>query len=114
MNVIDFIRESATYMSQDRPDVYSPELAVKELDHAIETLRGHGLEFGCVMFTSYLLSRMMDDGVEEFLLTRKVSSAIVCEEEAECLVFGYTDQVNLPSVFDASDDEESLDDDDTW
>ena len=115
MNLIDFIRESASYIAKDRGDVYTPELAVQELDHAIETLREHDLPYGCVMFTSYMLSRIMDDGVEEFLLTRKVSSAIVCEEESACLVFAFTPEVNLPSVNDPQGDDEPLDDDDeTW
>lgn len=119
MNVIDFIRESAAFMAKDRPDVYTPELAVRELTQAIEVLRESELPVGCVMFTSYLLNRTMDDGVEEFLLTRKLSSVLLCEEEYSCLVFGFSDEVQLPSIHDVQpeDDyfEEGLDDDpETW
>lgn len=114
MNVIDFIRESATFMARDRPDVYSPELAVRELTQAIEVLRQADSPVGCVMFTSYLLNRIDDDGVEEFLLTRKLSSVLVCEEESACLVFAFTDEVNLPSVNDVQDQEGLDDDDEPW
>lgn len=110
MNVIDFIRENATFMAKDRPDVYTPDLAVRELTQAIEVLREHDLGYGCVMFTSYMLSRIVDDGVEEFLLTRKLSSVLVCEEENSCLVFAFTPEINLPDVNEAQD----LDDDDSW
>lgn len=116
MNVIDFIRESASFMAKDRPDIYTPELAVMELDHAIEVLRGSGMTVGCVMFTSYVLNRVEEDGVEEFLLTRKLSSVLLCEEEDSCLVFGFTDAVLLPSINDVQPDEylddDPLDDDD--
>ena len=116
MNLIDFMRETAEFMAVDRPDVYTVELAVKELDHAIETLRHCDLPYGCVMFTSYMLSRIQDEEMEEFLLTRKVSSAIIDSEEGDCLVFAYTDAVNLPSVNDPQlgEDEPLDDDDDTW
>lgn len=113
MDVIDFIRESAMFMAKDRPDVYTPELAVRELTQAIEVLREHNLEYGCVMFTSYMMSRVMDDGVEEFLLTRKLSSVLVCEDEQLCLVFAFTPDVNLPSIFEGNPDD--IDDtDDSW
>lgn len=114
MNVIDFIRESAVFMSVDRPDIYSPDLAVRELTEAIEVLRQADKEYGCVMFTSYVLSRIFDDGVEEFLLTRKLSSVLVCEDEQACLVFAFTPEVNLPSVFDGDPDQGLDDDDDSW
>jgi len=114
MNVIDFIRESATFMAKDRPDIYTPELAVRELTEAIEVLRVSDLPVGCVMFTSYLLNRVMDDGVEEFLLTRKLSSVLVCEEEFSCLVFAFTPEVNLPSVNDVQGEEDLDDEDEPW
>ena len=114
MNVIDFIRETAEFMANDRPDVYSPELAVRELTQAIEVLRDSNLPVGCVMFTSYLLNRVLDDGVEEFLLTRKVSSVLVCEEEESCLVFGFTDEINLPNINHVGPDEGLDDDDEAW
>lgn len=107
MNVIDFIRESAVYMARDRPDIYDAALAVRELTAAMDTLREADLAYGCVMFTSYLLSRVMDDGVEEFMLTRKISSVLVCEEESACLVFSYSPEVELPGINDEQDDQDS-------
>lgn len=119
MNVIDFIRESAVFMARDRPDVYTNDLAARELSHAIDVLRESGMPVGCVMFTSYTLQRTEDDGVEELLLTRKLSSVLLCEEEESCLVFGFTPEVELPSVDsiqpDEHYDEEGLDgDDEPW
>lgn len=112
MNVIDFVRESATFMAKDRPDVYDEAGAARELAQAMEILRESDLTYACVTFTSYMLARIMDDGVEEFLLTRKLASVLVCEEEQSCLVFGYTDALSLPSV---SDPQDPLDeDDDSW
>lgn len=108
MDVIDFIRETAIYMAKDRPDIYTEDTAANELSDAIEYLRGADGIYGCALFASYMLSRVEEEGLEEFLFTRKVSSVIVCEEEEECIAYSYGDEVKLPSIFDEPDD---LDDD---
>lgn len=103
MNVIDFIRESSIFMSKDRPDIYpSAASAANELTSVIEALRQaeETTMFSCIVFASYLLARIEQDGVEEFMLTRKLSSLILFEEEEQCSVYSHHDQINLPSVLD--------------
>lgn len=112
MNVIDFIRETAIFMAKDRPDVYTQDTAAMELSDAIEYLRSADGVYGCALFATYMLSRVEEDGVEEFLFTRKVSSVIVCEEEEGCITYSYVDDVALPSIFDEQFDLD--DDDETW
>lgn len=108
MNVIDFIRESALFMTKDRPDVYPDAAsAAAELTSVIEALRQYDEHkmFSCIVFTSYLLARIEADGVEEFMLTRKLSSLILFEEEEHCSVYSHHDQINLPSVLDDQDED---------
>lgn len=107
MNVIDFIRETAIFMAADRPDVYDVPTAVAELTVAIDSLReltDADQPFAAIMFTSYLLARLEDDGVEEFILTRKLSSMILFEEEEQFGVYSHHPQIDLPSVLDDQDD----------
>lgn len=107
MNVIDWMRESARYMAADRPDIYTPATACTELFRYVEFLRKLDMPFNWVSFSSYILIRQMDDGVEEFDLTRKLSSVSLFPEEEDVLVFSHTSLsktlsvgVNLPSPLD--------------
>ena len=104
MNVIDWLRASADYMVADRPDVYDQETALEELSLGIESLREYAQPYACLMFTSYMLSRVLEEDVEEFFLTRKVSSLILFGEEEACRVYGHLDEISLPSVLDEGQD----------
>lgn len=105
MNVIDFIRESAAFLVWDRPDLYDQETAVEELSSSIDTLREFpDKPLSLISFSSYLMTRFVDDGVEEFLLTRKLSSILLFEEEEECRVYTHVEGINLPSILDDSQD----------
>lgn len=104
MNVIDFLRESADYLVADRPDVYDHETAVEELSVAMDSLRDANIEpFSCMMFTSYALMRIYMEGVEEFLLSRKLSSVVLFAEEAQAGAYSYTDEIDLPDPLDTPD-----------
>lgn len=104
-DVIDFIRESAKFLCADRPDVYPNEAtAVTELSEVMEALRQKTYQFSCVSFTSYLMCRVIEDGVEEFILTRKLSGLLLFEEEEECRVYSYHGKIDLPDILDDSQD----------
>ena len=105
MDVIDFIRESAVFIAKDRPDVYTEELAVIELHAAMDAMREKTYHFSCISFTSYLLCRVIEDGVEEFILSRKLSSLLLFEDEEACRVYSHHPQVDLPDILDDSQDE---------
>lgn len=100
MNVIDFVRETAEYMANDRPDLYDHEKAVNEIWSQVEALREFGLDLGIVSFSSYFIIREFDDGVESFTFTKKISGFLLCEEEEDSRVFSYDEEVNLPHISD--------------
>lgn len=107
MNVIDFIRESANFMVDDRPDVYSHESAVEELTHCIDTLREFpDKPLSLITFTSYCLMRFTEDDVEEFILSRKLSSVVLFGEEEQCDV--YSHHPGLDGIPNILDDESGL------
>lgn len=109
MNTIDFIRETAIYIANDRPDVYDVEGAVEELSTAMDILRDEAEQpVESLFFTSYILTRVWDDGVEEFTLSRRMSSVVIVEEEEDVRAFAYSDDVDLPHILDIGLD---LDDD---
>ena len=97
-------------MANDRPDVYDVPTAVEEISTAIDCLREVGeAAFEAVTFTSYVLARILDDGAEEFMLSRKISGLLICEEEEDVRAFGYDRSVGLPHILDeALDDEEDF------
>lgn len=107
MNTIDFIRETAIYMANDRPDVYDVETAVDELSVAMDILRDEAESpVESLFFTSYILTRVWDDGVEEFTLSRRLSSVVIVEEEESVTAFAYSDDVDLPHILDMELDDE--------
>jgi nitric oxide reductase activation protein len=99
-NVIDWLRESAAYMAKDRPDVYDHATAVEELSEAIDYMRDDGRPFACTMFTSYVLTRLEDEGVEEFILSRKLSHLNLFDDEEEVLVYRLHPDIDLPDPLD--------------
>lgn len=89
MNLIDFMRESAAFLSKDRPDVYpTEEVALSELSRLMDMIADG--DQGWVSFTSYVLFRHEEDGVTDWELTRKLSSCTLFQPEGECLVLSYT------------------------
>lgn len=109
-NAVDFIRESAAFLVDDRPDLYNPEVAVHEITQAMEDLRGTSKTVAFVSFTSYVLCRIWEDGVEEFILSRKISGLLICMEEQDVRAYSYGLAEGLPFV--GEDPEGDLDNDD--
>lgn len=107
LSVIDWLRESAKFMADDRPDIYNFESALYDLSDAVEQLRtlDNGYITNTFLFTSYSLIRIADaEGVEEFILSRKLSSVTLFTPEDDCLVLSHTDKISLPKVDDDYDD----------
>lgn len=99
MNAIDFIRESAAYLVKDRPDLYDTPSAVEELSTVIDWLREADIEpVSTAMFSSYVMTRIFDEGMEEFVLSRKLATLVICEADEHAAAWAYTDQINLPDV----------------
>ena len=107
-NTIDWLVETAKFMAKDRPDVYSEvSEAVEELSGVIERLRDINIgPVSSMMFTSYVMTRIADDGVEEFLLSRKLSTLCIFEDEEVVTVLSYDAGINLPDVMEVDDDDE--------
>ena len=104
-NVIDWMRETATFMVNDRPDVYDHETAVAELSHNVDWLRREDRDvFSAVAFASYVLLRFMEDGVEEFTLTKKISSVLIEPEAFDAYAYRWADGLDLPHVTDERED----------
>lgn len=91
MNVIDWLSKSAEFMSVDRNDLYpTASVALVELCRYVDYLRDADLPYNWVSFSAYVLFRTLDDGVEDFMLTRKLSSVTLFEDAEESLVFSHT------------------------
>lgn len=87
---IDFLRQTAEFMAKDRPDIYDVQTAITDLVNMMDKMRERK-ESTWTSFASYILMLHYEgDDVEEWNLTRKVSSLTIFEEEEEVLVLGYT------------------------
>lgn len=105
-NIIDFMRESAKFMAADRPDVYTPESALDDLSQMMIRMRDQGGD-GISSFASYMLIRHEEDGLEEWDLVRKLSTAVIDYDDPEAMVYSHTknsgvltSSINLPDVLD--------------
>ena len=94
-------------MTADRPDIYDTTGAMGELDRLMNDLRDR--KESIVLFSSYALVRFApDEGEEEFMLLKKISSVNTYEDElGTALLLSHTQgtntlktHVNLPSVID--------------
>ena len=99
-NAIDFIRASAEFLVEDRPDLYDQRTAVNEISQSMEDLRGTGKLVAFVTFSSYVLSRIYDveEASEEFILSRKLAGLLSCLPEADVRAYAYDGNVNLPHI----------------
>jgi hypothetical protein len=104
MNVIEWLNATAAFMAADRPDVYDKETAVEELSVAMESLREYDLPVSVMSFTSYFLIRVEDEGVEEFNLSKKITSVNLFMPEEECYAWSHVDGIDLPHIMTALDD----------
>lgn len=109
-NSIDFIRGSAAFMVSDRPDLYTHDLAVRDLSQAMEDLRSTNKVVSFVSFSSYVLARILDLelDVEEFILAKKLSGLQICLPEADVRAYSYGPVDSLPHVSIVPDDETDL------
>lgn len=106
MNVIDWFSASADFMAADRPDIYTRESAMNDLTVAVEAARESDTNV-TISFASYFLTRVFDDDMEEFVLSKKLSGYTFIDNQIN--VYSYLGDVDLPPV----DGEGWFDDDDT-
>jgi hypothetical protein len=102
-NTIDWMRATAEWMAIERPDIYTPERAMLDLDNWMEYLRKVGS--GSCATAGFVLEYSHDDGMESFSLARVVSTLDIFPEENAVNAFSWTDNsgtmtrgVDLPSV----------------
>lgn len=110
MNMTDLFRESAIFMAKDRPDIYTAQSAMEDLIRIHDDMAQYE-DSGWSSFASYILFKNVEDGVTEWYLTRKLSSAILFPEENEARVYSHTHHgggavsaLDLPDVLDDSQD----------
>ena len=103
-NTIDWLKANAEWMSAERPDIYTPERAMEDLDRWMNYLRDSGGGGSCAC-AGFLLEYMVDDGMETFTLARVVSTLDIFPEENAVNAFSWTEDsgtmkrgVDLPSV----------------
>jgi hypothetical protein len=102
MNMIDWLRSTAEWMRKDSPEWFSTNNeALLTLEGWVETVRADlgsrlGIEQG-----GYSLMRTYDDGVEEWTLHKKISTCALFEEEGDCVVYGWVNDIELPPIEDA-------------
>lgn len=104
MNVIEWLNATADFMVSDRPDVYDKETALTELSVVMDQLREYDLPVSVISFASYFLIRVLDDGMEEFNLSKKVSSVNLFMPEEECYAWAHMPGVDLPYIMEDLDD----------
>jgi hypothetical protein len=103
MNMIDWLRATAEWMRKDRPDLFETNAdALNALNDMVESVRistgaREGVETG-----GYVLLRSEDDGVEDWTLSKKISSFVLFPEDDEAEAFGWVKEVDLPNVADWS------------
>lgn len=111
MNAIDWFRVSAETMYAQRPDAYADvDAALRCLYDSVETLREvQDQPVASSMFASFILTRICDEGVEEFILSSKLTGLFVDVEEESVWAYSFDETISdLPHIL---DDGEILDDD---
>lgn len=110
MNVVDWIRETARYMAETRPEVYAThEAAMDELVTEMEYLRNeHGEQnLSAIMSGGFVMVRLVEaPGMEEFQICRFLSSVTLFLPEEECLVIAGIDDIDLPGSESLLDNDE--------
>lgn len=87
-------------MAKDRPDIYTPSSAMDDLVDRMNSLRDSSgnLVLSGEMSGGFVLLRIVEDeGMEEFQLTRCISSVTTFLPEEDCLVAGWVDDIDLPN-----------------
>lgn len=95
MNVIDWFSASAEFMAKDRPDIYTKESAMDDLTVAVEAARESDTNI-TVSFANYFLTRVFDDDMEEFVLSKKLSGYTFIDSQIN--VYSYEEDMNLPMI----------------
>lgn len=106
LNVVHWLRATGEWIAKDSPDVFTPEEAVEALTEQMEEMRN--LEgSGVSDFSRYMLFRYVDEesDMEEWDLTRKISTVVNYYTDGEVTVFQHTsdspvisEKVLLPAV----------------
>lgn len=96
MNTIDWLNRTAEYMFFESPHIYeSTFAAVADLDVHMNFLRTQPGN-ASISFGEYILARVSQEGFEEFLLTRKVSTLAIFEEDGIVEAYSHCIDVDLP------------------
>lgn len=91
MNLIDWMVESAAWMRRDRPDLYREyEDAFNDLERVVNELTSQDGP-GWTSWGGFFLHKWEEDGVVEWNLMKKVTSADVFIEENEINVSSWTE-----------------------
>jgi len=104
MNVIDWLRETGDWMHRDRPDIYqSPTEAMLRLEDWMNSMRQHGP--GSIETGGHALLYRIDDGVEDWTLTKKISTCEQFADEEVTVAYSWTENSgtmthgpNLPDI----------------
>jgi hypothetical protein len=74
MNMIDWMKASGEWMHRDRPDLFpTPTDGLLRLEEWVNTIRNMG-ENGSIETGGFVLVFREDDGVEEWMLNKKIST----------------------------------------
>lgn len=96
MNTIEWLNRSAEYMFFESPHIYDNTFAaVADLDTHMNFLRTQTSN-ASISFGDYILARVSQEGFEEFLLTRKVSTLAIFEEDGVVEAYGHSPDIDLP------------------
>lgn len=96
MNTIEWLNRTADYMFFDSPHIYDNTFAaVADLDTHMNFLRTQPTN-ASISFGNYILARVNQQGFEEFLLTKKVSTLAIFEDEGMVEAYGHDIDVDLP------------------
>lgn len=108
MNVLDWMKGTAEFMRTDRPDLYETNTdALNDLESWMEAVRSQPSTVAGIETGGFILTHNDEDGVEEWQLSKIISTCAIYKEEEECLVLGWTKgsgsmkvNINLPDISD--------------
>lgn len=96
MNTIEWLNRTAEYMLFDSPHVYEDEFqAVADLDRHMNFLRTKPNN-ASISFGNYIMARVAQEGFEEFLLTKKVTTLGIFEYDGKVEAYGHDPDIDLP------------------
>lgn len=96
MNTIEWLNRTAEFMLFDSPHIYDDEFeAIADLDTHMNFLRTQTTN-ASISFGNYILARVAQEGFEEFLLTKKVTTLAIFEYDGTVEAYGHDPDIDLP------------------